>query len=436
MVASKTSNPVVLLDNLHLAGLQAQVDQTVRNERRRPQVLERLLARDALIAMLQDGEQLDADFEIDIRLGFGANHRLKEFLDLVDVWINDRIIGAWPTRSSDAPVWLNRAQVEAQSAPDVWVIVMLTRHPEGVHAELLGWNMADVLRDIRIDENGLREIKLAHLLPAEELEAFLLKHPEKGRTGKIDYKPERMKQMRAELDRPDLAQSAGSQIRPLSQIDPDGFDCLAADPDLAEKYVEAVARSPEARVRVLAPAAWTLKQPRRSIVDWLKEMANAASEQADAFWQGALSGLASPQLALASAASRAAETIHIVDATDPDRAAETIVAPELSLIQEEAGTRLDLFAQMALPVEHAYLVVLNKANVEWLNHQLGLSLNVADLFRVVVRTPSAEIDRYMTRNVLVYPAEVRDRQFIDLRVSLPRQIEALPPDLHFVLLID
>src|SRR5260221_14727090 len=85
--------PAFALDNTHISGLKVQVARTVRDDRRRARVLDKLFARDGLILALEHyADEHGSDIEIDVRRGFAKEHWHRELLKIIDIRASEGLV--------------------------------------------------------------------------------------------------------------------------------------------------------------------------------------------------------------------------------------------------------------------------------------------------------------------------------------------------------
>src|SRR5690349_21465453 len=108
--------------------ITSQVAQTVA-EQQQSRVLEQLLARESLIEILQADDK--QPFAVDVHRGFAGKLWRVELLGIMDLIINDWLVGLYPITSATDRIWLSPAQLQAQSAPDWWAVLTLARYDDG-----------------------------------------------------------------------------------------------------------------------------------------------------------------------------------------------------------------------------------------------------------------------------------------------------------------
>ncbi|MFN8472496.1 MAG: hypothetical protein U0822_09925 [Anaerolineae bacterium] len=248
--ASPPNRLQATLDQAHLADLRDDAQRT-RDPLRRSKVLEKLVARDGLVLALMETDE-DQNLDIDISKGFAAEEWRRETLGIQDIWVNGYLIGLSLVSRDASTISLSRAQVEAQSAPDVWAFVTFDQKGSRIQVEVVGWVKTADAAKLPMDRHGKRQLPLAQCSAPEELLAFVMEPLDSPRVAQVQPGLLLLSELRAGLQRLEtldtttleLMQSTlGLPLTPLSSINPPLFDCLVADRTAAEAYVEAVTRA-------------------------------------------------------------------------------------------------------------------------------------------------------------------------------------------------
>lgn len=452
MSISRGEQLPIRFDDLFLSALDAQVRLTIKDKQRRPKVLEKLLARDTSIEYLVRQGLQEQELDLDVSGGFAREYWRQELLGIVDYILHDRLIAALPVMLGASRVSLSRAQVESQTAPDIWVFVAFRRVSRGVSGLSLGWELSREIREIHTNEFGRREIVLSDLRVPTSLLRFVNEPAPERRKIEVTLDPIVLEGLRGWLDRYEPRKRSHSEnqeqsvkeIQPLSLIEPEVFDCLVANEELARKYLKAIAQTPSARSHLRAPEQWFDRgtapkhPPQVTFAKWLPKAAENSKKKGRGFWSGKVKQW--PQIAGLSAMMVGAATVgkirvSVVNQRMPDRVVEFRVPPEAQLVPIENSTHFHLIAQTSEPIDAASLLVLDSATIERLRTMLNQEVDAVSLVRRILHARHAEAEDYIAKNALTYPAEVRAGTILEIDVPLPMKMHQLPPDIDLVLLV-